>query len=64
MSDETTWIEIEVKHFTESAILCEHGQGECWIPKSQIRDYSDEVVLGEIIEIEIPEWLAADKDMI
>jgi len=33
-----------------------------WLPKSQI-DYDEDCAKGEIIEVEIPDWLAIEKDL-
>ena len=35
-----------------------------WIPKSQILDYEKDYIIGDTLEIELPEWLALDKGMI
>lgn len=60
-----TWIAVTIKRETDKALLVEHGAGpDAWVPKSQILDYSDDYRIGDTIEIELPEWLALEKDMI
>lgn len=60
------WISVTIKHETPLALLVHHGvDPECWVPKSQILDYSEENYrIGDTIEIEISEWLALAKGMI
>ena len=59
------WISVTIKRETEKALFVEHGVGpDAWVPKSQILDYSDDYRIGDTIEIELPEWLATEKDMI
>lgn len=58
---ETVSLEGEIRRETELAILFFDGSVETWIPKSQIQStvkYSDSV------EIEIPRWLAEEREMI
>jgi len=72
---ETTIIEdLVLVHSTDQAYLVRDDQGEeYWIPKSQVVSISfgenidlgnDGEILKEIIELEIPEWLAEDKGLI
>jgi hypothetical protein len=59
------WISVEVKTETEQALCVDHGLGsDTWVPKSQVMDYSDDYKIGDVIEIEIPEWLALKKGML
>lgn len=46
---------------TELAILVDDGSLEVWLPKSEIH-YDGKV--GDDVEIELPEWLAYDKELI
>lgn len=58
---ETVSLEGEIRRETDLAILFFDGENEHWIPKSQIEStvkYSDSV------EIEIPRWLAEEKEMV
>jgi len=58
---ETTSVSGEIKKETDLAILFFDGEKEVWIPKSQIEsrvNYSDSV------EIEIPAWLAEEKELV
>ena len=65
MSNSQVWISITIKHETDSAILVDHGMKDnVWIPKSQILDYEKDYIIGDTLEIELPEWLALDKGMI
>ena len=55
-----TWI-----RETEKAICVnDAGVGDIWLPKSQIK-YADheEHGEGEVLDIDIPEWLAEDKGL-
>lgn len=57
---------LEVKQETVLAFLVTDNDIEEWIPKGQISvidKYEDEEE-NVIIEIEIPEWLAKDKELI
>ena len=50
---------------TPYAILVEHGYGpRVWIPKSQITDDGRSFKINDTVEIEIPVWLAEDKEMV
>jgi hypothetical protein len=57
---------LEIIHETESAFLLDDGYEEVWIPKSQIHNIQDfaHVEIGDVVNIEIPEWLAEDKGLI
>ncbi len=75
MADHEIHIEGVVKRATDKAYLVDideiavdnypeevHGV-EVWLPKSQL-DCDDDLCEGEILETEIPEWLAREKDLI
>lgn len=55
-------IAVEVRVRTPKAFLIYDGKKECWIPRSQISDYSGEEDSPETIFI--PEWLAMKKELI
>jgi len=55
-------IAIEVRARTDKALMVFDGKTECWIPRSQISDYSGEENSPETIFI--PEWLALNKGLI
>jgi len=55
-------IAIEVMARTPDALLVTDGKAECWIPRSQISDYSGDEDSPETIFI--PEWLAYKKGLI
>lgn len=55
-------IAVEVRARTEKALFVSDGKSECWIPRSQISDYSGDENSPETIFI--PEWLAEDKGLI
>lgn len=55
-------IEVEVRARTDKAFLVFDGKIECWIPKSQISDYSGEEDSPE--SIFIPEYIAYEKGLI
>lgn len=63
-SDGYVYIDGEVRHITERAVLIHDGKREAWIPLSKIEDSDDEIAVGKHLEILIPEWLAIDKGLI
>lgn len=55
-------IAIAVTARTDKAIKVTDGSVDCWVPRSQISDYSgDEDAPDSIF---IPEWLALEKGLI
>lgn len=55
-------VSCQKKHETEKAILVVNLKGkEVWLPKSQIEIDSDN---KGIVELQMPEWLAVDKELI
>jgi len=67
---EVTWVEITILHETDDAVLVtqdpdsEDTNIAKWVPKSQITDSTDDMDIGAEIEIEIPVWLAEDKELV
>lgn len=55
-------IAVEVITDTDAAYLITDGNVECWIPKSVVKDYSEEN--GQIRTIFISEWFAEKKGLI
>ena len=63
---ETVWLEIEVFHTTEKAILIDEGPGamEKWLAKSQVKDFSveprrdriEDFERGDRAKVEVPVW--------
>lgn len=67
MNTETTWVPVTIKAVTDNAILCESAFAQDWVPRSQIIDYSfpsEDFIKGEEGEIEIPVWLAEEKEFV
>ncbi len=56
-------IDVEFIHETDLAALFETGVGKKWIPKSVIKDQSDDE-LCDCDSIFIPEWFALDEGLI
>jgi len=54
----------EVVKETEAAFLCSIEGEELWIPKSQLKDGSDELEEGGSGTIVIPTWLAEEKGLV
>ena len=55
-------ITLEVHHETDEAYLVSDGGEREWIPKSQVKVFAE---IGEnLIEVEMPEWLAKEKGFI
>lgn len=57
------YIACEIRRLTDKAVLIHDGTREAWIPRSQIED-PEEFVMGENVEILMPEWLAKDKSLL
>lgn len=55
-------IAVQIRVATEKAYLVFDGKTEVWIPKSQIKDYSEDN--GVIKTIFISEWTAEQKGLI
>jgi len=64
MSNNNIEIAVDIKHITDAAVLVSDGDKQVWIPKGQIEDYTDELIIGHSITIFIPEWLATNKGLI
>jgi len=68
MGDEVYVIEGAIKYVTDKAILVDDGDVEHWIPLSQLKQFGPKnkpvVAPEEIVEIEIPEWLAKKKGLL
>ena len=62
----TVEIEVQVRAQTKAAILIYDGKTECWIPKSQITDFTGEGDEPDMTTtgIFISEWLAGEKGLI
>lgn len=61
---DTVWIDVLVMLERELAVLVQNGHREAWIPKSLILDEEDEIGTGVETRIELPAWLAEEKDLI
>lgn len=61
---ETVWIQGTVVNTTEHAVLINDGKRNAWLPRSAILDTEDDIEKGEKNSFEIPESLAADKDLV
>lgn len=54
-------VEIEnvlAKYEGNEALLCDVDGDECWVPFSQISEYSEVQVAGDMGSLIIPTWLA------
>lgn len=54
-------IDVEVKVSTDKALLVSDGKTECWIPRSQIQDYSGDDDSPDTILLH--EWYATHKGL-
>lgn len=52
----TETISIVVKAISGKAILVIDGDRHDWIPKSLIVNDTDELVVGEVVDLEVQEW--------
>lgn len=54
--------------YTDKAVCVREEDGkECWLPFSQIRDPDERYIReceGQLVEIEIPNWLAEEKGLL
>jgi hypothetical protein len=50
----------ELRHETERAYLIDTGEGEMWVPKSQVEYYKE----GSLEIVTMPMWLAKEKGFI
>lgn len=51
-----------LKHQTEKAVLIHDGMKDVWLPKSKIE--VSETGKGGVVEVDLPEWLAYEKELI
>jgi len=59
-------VSVEFITHTAGAVLVKDGDEEAWIPKSKIENDEDDwdsLKLGDILDLDIPEWLAEDKGL-
>lgn len=57
-------IEVQIVRHWDKAVLVNHGDGEDWIPYSQIAEDEDIVRQfeeGEFVSLEVKEWLLIEK---
>ena len=63
----TVVVEVTIVRHTDRALLVKQGTSEVWLPKSQIlepgADWVDKLKPGEETELEIPAWLAGEKEL-
>jgi hypothetical protein len=60
MTDKVVDIAVELRHETEKAYFVNTGEGEMWLPKSQVEYYKERTT--EIVTM--PYWLAREKGLI
>ena len=49
---------------TDLAVLVDHGDGKCWLPKSQCQLDPEDADVGDDVTVTLPEPLATEKGMI
>lgn len=69
MDNETYTLSAIIEHKTDKAILIKEAGDNVWLPLSMIKIdgdslESDDLQLDELVEIEMPKWLAQKKDLI
>ena len=64
MSNETVTMSVEYVRTHSGSILVDNGERVEWLPKNKIKVNSDGFNRGDIIEVEVPEWLAIDKGLV
>ena len=63
MSDEIVEIYGTIIHETKESILLTDGDIEFWLPLSQI-NYDAQCGVGDEVVVEVPYWIALDKNLI
>lgn len=59
------YVDVEIRHITEKAVLVNDGKRDVWLPHSQIEDPArEDMEVGTHIEMLLPEWLAIDKGLV
>ena len=67
MSNEVEEIKCTVVKLSDAAVLVDHDGvpfNNQWIPYSVLNIDASDLVVGETYDLDIPEWMAADKGMI
>lgn len=64
MSNEIVEVTGKVLAKTPGAILINDGDRDAWLPISQIQNYDESWKMGETVDLEIPEWLATEKELV
>ncbi len=62
--DEATTFDAEFISETDLAILVDIDGDEVWLPKSQIEMSDGSLDAGDLIEIDVPDWLAEEKGLL
>jgi hypothetical protein len=64
--DKIVEIDVELIAVTDMAVFVDEGKEDpVWIPKSQTQNEDiDEMQIGDTFTLEIPEWLALEKELI
>ena len=63
MSSDVVEVEGAVSRKTDEAMLFTDGVREVWLPLSQL-SYDHTVEAGDLVVLEMPEWLAYEKRLI
>lgn len=67
MANKEEWVEISGNYVKETpnAVLLVIDVADIWFPKSQIRDWPDDVYdENDDVVMEIKEWLAIEKNLV
>jgi len=51
-----------IVHMTDRAYLLDYGDGQAWVPRSQVLDVTDNQ--DGTSTVTMPEWLAIDKGLV
>ena len=60
----TCWVDVDVVHRTEKAVLVEFETERIWIPLSQVLDQEDDLEPGCSAKIELYDSVATEKGLI
>ena len=64
MNGEIIEVTGEILSKSNMAILINDGDRDAWLPISQIQNYDESWKKGETVDLEIPEWLATEKELV
>jgi hypothetical protein len=62
--DQVVELDLEILSETDKALRVSDGDEFCWVAKSLIKNYEEVWEVGNTLEMQIPEWLAEQLNLI